>query len=239
MANPGSISASPDEMRPSRKRPESRRSGDGGGSSLGTNLILTLLVAGLGVAGWFILNQHRLLESSQAQQTDAEARLVVLENRLRATDEVMSDSGEATNEKLGYWETEIRKVWDIAYRDNRGWIKENQAALATQGGKLDTLTSSLADANSVIGDQAELLSAQQAVLSQLEGATAALAKLNKSHTALAAKVRAAQTDGLAERVMRNEQGVAAIDAYRVQLNARLTELQKRMNALPAGPSPGP
>jgi hypothetical protein len=69
---------------------------------------------------------------------------------------------------------------------------------------------------------------------------ATLEKLNKSHAALAAKVRAAQTDGLAERVMRNEQGVAAIDAYRVQLNTRLTELQSRMNALPAAvPAPGP
>jgi len=38
---------------------------------------------------------------------------------------------------VGYWESEIRKVWDVAYKLNRGWIKENQALLKTQKTQLD------------------------------------------------------------------------------------------------------
>ncbi len=37
--------------------------------------------------------------------------------------------------------------------------------------------------------------------------------------------------GLAGRVSENEQAVAAIDAYRLQLNARLADIERRLNQL--------
>ena len=107
---PGSISASRDDDVPGLDRPGApngggnrgnrRPSGGGGGSSLATNLILMLVVAGLGVGGWFVMNQQSLLSQATSDQEAAEARLKVLEDRLRATDEVMTDAGEDTKEKL-------------------------------------------------------------------------------------------------------------------------------------------
>ena len=64
---------------------------------------------------------------------------------------------------------------------------------------------------------------------RVEGVTAGQDKLAKN-------IADIDTRALTQRVIRNEQAVAAIDAYRVQLNRRLTELQARVDAM--GPTAG-
>ncbi|MEM7219306.1 MAG: hypothetical protein AAF515_13155 [Pseudomonadota bacterium] len=227
------ISASPDDVRPNRRREPARQSSSGGGWF--TNLMLVILVAGLVLAGWFIINQQELLKAAEADRDAADKRLQVLEDRLRATDEVMVDAGEDTKEKLGFWENEIRKLWDIAHRDNRKWIKENQAALAslqkTVGGlrqssqqlvgKLDAQSESIAEQAASLDRLAEL----DAISKRLEQLGSAQGELRQTVAQLAAN------DSLSQRVVRNEQAVAAIDAYRVQLNSRLNDLQARVDGL--------
>ena len=237
-----SISASPDDARPGR-RPKTAGSGSGrgqngrnsgssgGGASFATGLILTLLVAGLGIAGWFIFNQNKLLAAATEQRAQAEARLEVLEDRLRATDDLLTDADSDTKEKLGYWESEIRKVWDIAYRTNRPWIKENQAALSTHNSQLETLEVKLDQISADITEQSNKIAQAAQSIARVEPLSEQLSELADGQTKLGQQVKSLATGGLAERVVRNEQAVAAIDAYRVQLNGRLTELQTRVNEL--------
>lgn len=211
-------------------------SNGGGGSSLATNLILMLVVAGLGVGGWFVMNQQKLLDAAQAEQAASETRLAVLEDRLRATDEVMSDTGDETKEKLGYWESEIRKVWDIAYKQNRGWIKENQALLATQKSTIGSLQSGVATLKSDLSRQGEGVADFNKRLEALDELSAQIAGLTAGQDKLAKNIANIDVSALTERVMRNEQAISAIDAYRVQLNRRLTDLQSRLDAMgPVGP----
>jgi len=240
---PGSISASRDDNVPGLDRSgrtgtrNSRRSGgDGGGSSLVTNLILMLVVAGLGVGGWFVMNQQKLLTQAQSEQSSAEERLKVLENRLRATDEVIGDAGADTKEKLGYWESEIRKVWDVAYKVNRGWIKENQALLKTQKTQLDEVAQGIAAVKGDLSAQGDGLADLTKNLEELDELTAKVEGVTAGQDKLAKNIADIDTRALTERVIRNEQAVAAIDAYRVQLNRRLTELQGRLDAM--GPAVG-
>ena len=203
----------------------------GGGSSLATNLILMLVVASLGVGGWFVMNQQKLLKAAQAERASAESRLAVLEDRLRATDEVMSDTGDATKEKLGYWESEIRKVWDIAFKVNRGWIKENQALLAKQQSTLGGLRSSVSALKSDVGRQGAGVADLDKRLEVLDELSAKMAGLTAGQDKLAQNIANIDVAALTKRVMRNEQAVSAIDAYRVQLNRRLTDLQSRMDTM--------
>jgi len=239
---PGGISATRDDDVPVRgaRRGSGGRGGGseggGGGTSLATNLILMLVVAGLGVGGWFVMNQQQLLTAAQEEQQSAESRLAVLEDRLRATDEVMSDTGDATKEKLGYWETEIRKVWDIAYKVNRGWIKENQALLATHKATLATMESSLATLKSDLESQGQGVANLDERLEDLDDLSAKISGLTAGQDKLAKNIANIDVSALTERVIRNEQAVSAIDAYRVQLNRRLTDLQSRMDAM--GPVAG-
>ncbi len=243
--NPGSISASRDDDIPGLGRSVGgghggnrggRRPEGGGGSSLATNLILMLVVAGLGVGGWFVMNQQSLLTQAHSDQQAAEARLKVLEDRLRATDEVMTDTGEDTKEKLGYWESEIRKVWDVAYKVNRGWIKENQALLAQHKKELAQMTTGIAAIKGDLSAQGDGLSDLTQRLAALDELTVKVEAVIAGQDKLAKNIANIDTSALLERVMRNEQAVAAIDAYRVQLNRRLTELQSRLDAM--GPVAG-
>ena len=243
---PGGISATRDDDLPSldggvapgeydrrggRRPPRGGRGRESGPSSLATNLILMLVVAGLGVVGWFLFNQQKLITEAEAARDAAESRLAVLEERLRATDEVMSDAGDETKEQLGFWESEIRKVWDIAYKVNRGWIKENQALLAEHKNQLASVTSSLGQLRSTVtaqGDSAESVAKR---LEQLDEISAKIEGVTAGQDKLAKNIAEIDTSALTERVLRNEQAVAAIDAYRVQLNRRLTDLQGRIDAM--------
>jgi len=234
----GSISASRDDDHPgldrsgrTASRGNRRSTGDSGGSSLVTNLILMLLVAGLGVGGWYVMNQQKLLTQAQSEQQSAEARLKVLEDRLRATDEVIGDAGADTKEKLGYWESEIRKVWDVAYKVNRGWIKENQALLATQKTQLAEVAEGIAAVKGDVSAQGDGLDSLTKNLEELDELTAKVEGVTAGQDKLAKNIADIDTRALTERVIRNEQAVAAIDAYRVQLNRRLTELQARVDSM--------
>jgi hypothetical protein len=235
-----SISASPDDASGYRRGAGAQRRrvpGSSGPRLLGMNLILAVLVAGLVVAGWFIANQHQLLLEEQRQLASAEERLVVLEDRLRVTDEVMTESGQSTEEKIGFWESEIRKLWAVTNERNRKWIKDNEANLAKTTKSLETLQVSNRDLASAVGRHESAFSQQSAIIDQLASVDLQLQQIIKAQRDLVDKVNSSQQtvaslqSGLANRVKDNEQAVAAIDAYRLQLNTRLAAIERRLNSL--------
>lgn len=201
------------------------------------NLIMAVLVAGLVVAGWFIANQHQLLADEQQALDAAEARIVVLEDRLRVTDEAMAETGQDTQQQIGFWESEIRKLWAVSNERNRKWIMDNQAALARLQKTLDELKASNAELAGAVGRHETAFSQQQAIIDQLAGIDLQMQRMVAGQRDLTDKVNVAQQSvsalqsGLAGRVSENEQAVAAIDAYRLQLNARLADIERRLNQL--------
>ncbi|MDH3645040.1 MAG: hypothetical protein OES38_23265, partial [Gammaproteobacteria bacterium] len=204
---------------------------------IGMNLILAVLVAGLVVAGWFIANQHQLLVDGQQELASAEDRLVVLEDRLRVTDEAMTESGQDTQQKIGFWESEIRKLWAVTNERNRKWIKDNEANLAKSSKVLEALQVSNRDISSAVGRHETAFSQQSAIIDQLASVDLQLQQILSAQRDLVDKVNAAQQSvaglqsGLSNRVKDNEQAVAAIDAYRLQLNTRLATIERRLNNL--------
>ena len=149
-----SISPSPEDAAGYRRSGSGRKraSGkDGGPRMIGINLILAILVAGLVMAGWFIANQHQLLNAEQAELTSSQARIAVLEDRLRITDEAMTNTGQDTKEQIGFWESEIRKLWSVTNERNRKWIKDNEAAVKKQAQALSTLQTSNTNLSASVG----------------------------------------------------------------------------------------
>ena len=235
-----SISTSPDDAGGYRRGGQGtrRRSAAAGGPRLiGMNLILAVLVAGLVVAGWFIANQHQLLVDEQHALSRAEDRLVVLEDRLRVTDETMTESGQDTEEKIGFWETEIRKLWAITNERNRKWIKDNEVNLAKARKSLEGLQVSNRDLSSTVGRHDTAFAQQSAIIDQLASVDLQLQQMVSAQRDLVDKVNVSQQtvaglqSGLVKRVKDNEQAVAAIDAYRLQLNTRLADIERRLNSL--------
>ncbi len=236
-----SISASPEDLS-GRRRPAQggrRRSPrqPGGSRPVGLNLILAVLVAGLVVAGWFIANQHQLLAEGNEALAAAEARIAVLEDRLRVTDEALTETGEATSEQINFWESEIRKLWSVSNERNRKWIKDNEAAIAKLDKGLSSLESADRDIKGTLGRHESAFAKQQSLVDQITSMEVQLQQVLRSQRDLVDRVNAAQQSvaglqsGLASRVRENEQAVKAIDAYRLQLNSRLADIERRLSSL--------
>ena len=222
-----------------RRRPSG--SGGGGGRMLGTNLILAVLVAGVVVAGWFIANQHQLLTAEKKALDAAESRIALLEERLRMTDETLIDAEKDTDEQIGFWETEIRKLWAVSNERNRKWIKDNEAALAKLTKTLTAIETSNRDLGTAVGRHEAAFKQQQAIIDQLTGMEISIQQLATTQRDIVDKVNSASQSvaslnaGLAGRVAENEQAVAAIDAYRVQVNTRLADIERKINSLGGAP----
>lgn len=244
MAQKSSISANPDDASGYR-RGGARRRGSSGGEGprmIGVNIIMAVLVAGLMVAGWFIANQHQLLKAEQSVLAQAQERIGVLEDRLRVTDEAMTETGQDTQQKLGFWESEIRKLWAVSNERNRKWIKDNEANIGKLQRSLNSLETGVRDLNSAVSRHDTAFAQQQAIIDQLASVELQLQQMVNAQRDLMDKVNASgQTiaslqSGLVGRVKENEQAVAAIDAYRIQLNNRMAALERRLDGLssPAG-----
>lgn len=234
-----SLSANPDDSGyrrggSSRRRPNSSSSG-GGGRSLGVNLVLAVLVAGLMVAGWFIANQHQLLTAEKKALDAAESRIALMEERLRMTDETLIDSEKDTEEQIGFWESEIRKLWAVSNERNKKWIEDNKAAIGKLTKSLGAIEASNRDLGTAIGRHEAAFKQQQAIIDQLTSLEISIQQLANTQRDIVDKVNTASqsvaslNSGLANRVTENEQAVAAIDAYRVQVNTRLANIERKLD----------
>jgi DNA repair exonuclease SbcCD ATPase subunit len=236
------ISTSPDEFAGRRRGTPGggrRRGGsdDGGSSRLVGNLVLAVLVAGLMVAGWFIAEQYQRLQEESRALADAKARLEVLEDRLRVTDEALTETGATTSEQINFWESEIRKLWAVTNDRNKKWIEDNQKAIAGLQKSLGGLEASDREIKGTLGRHESAFARQQDVIDQLTAMEVQLQQVVRSQRDLVDRVNAASQSvaslqsGLANRVKETEEAVAAIDAYRLQLNSRLADIERRLNSV--------
>lgn len=207
---------------------------DGGGSltgGIGTSLVLVLLIAGLAVAGWFLVNQQQQLAARTAELAAADKRLVRLESRLSMTDQMMSESGVDVNEQISFWESEIRKLWAISNERNKKWINENQQALAQASKQLTGHTGVLDGVKASLKKHEEALSQQKDIIDQLGSVDRQIRQLLDQQRDTTDKVNATNqvAQGLKRdltgRVTELEQAISAIDAHRVQLNRRIATLE--------------
>ena len=204
---------------------------------IGINLILAVLVAGLVLAGWFIANQHELLTAQRSTLTAAENRIAQLEDRLRMTDETLMDTEKDTEEQIGFWETEIRKLWAVSNERNRKWIKDNESALKKLAGALESIQASNRDLGAAIGRHEAAFAQQQAIIDQLTSLEISIQQLANTQRDIVDKVNGASQGvaslraDLANRVRENEQAVASFDAYRVQVNTRLANIERKLDNL--------
>jgi chromosome segregation ATPase len=216
------------------RRGGGKSKGDGGGGSgVGMNSMLALLIAGLAAAGWFIATQHQQLVKAEAALTQGDRRLAVLEERLQVTDQVMTDSGTEVQSKLGQWESEIGKLRDAVKRDKQ----EDQAKLKEHDGSLNAMQTAITELKSSDMRHEQALEQQTAIAQQLASVDQQVRQLVAAQRQLTDQVNATRQSvagietGLTRRVTSNEKAIEAIDAYRLQLNSRLVELQTRLDSV--------
>ncbi len=224
-----SIAASPDEPgRRASNRRRTERSGGGSGPLVG--VMLAILVAALGVVGWYLFNQHAMLAAEQQETASAQQRLKVLEDRLRVTDQVMTETEAETDEQLEFWESEVRKLWTVANERNRKWIQDNQARIKSQDANIETLLATDKTLASQVSRHEQAFTLQKQFSTQLSEIEAQLRTIVRNQRDMVDRINAAtrQLTDLSDRVTETEQAIAAIDAYRSQVNRRLAAIEGRL-----------
>lgn len=200
-------------------------------------ILLALMIAGFGIGGWFVFNQQQELLASERERAQTEDRLKHLEARLRATDETMTEAGEDTNEQLNFWESEIRKVWDIANKRNKKWIEDNQAAVASHRSTLNSVESSLADLRSAVSRNETKLQQQGEIVERLADVQEQVRTLVRQHRDLVDSVNTSRQvvatlkASLEPRVEKIEEAISAIDGSRRQTGAQWNRLRDRIEEL--------
>ena len=159
------------------------------------------------------------------------------------TDQTMSEAGDDVQDQLGFWEDEIRKVWDVANKRNKNWINENQGKLKRHAERLATIESSVTSLKSSVSRHDEAFGQQSAMLDQLAALELQLRQVAEQQRRMTDQLNVARQgfasleSGLERRVANNEEAVEAIDAYRVQLNNRLNDVRNRIETLHGVPIP--
>lgn len=240
-----SLSTEPGGYRPGGgRRPQRSRGSSDSGRSLFTNSIMAILVVGLVAAGWFIANQQQMLAAEQARLSNANQRLELLEQRLSATDTALSQGGEDTKEQISFWESEIRKLWNVSNERNRGWIKDNQKAVKGLDQTVTALQSTARDLKAATARHEEAFEQQTTLIDQITSVEIQLQQLVRAQQDLVDKVNttsqavAKLRANLDTQVSENTEAIAAIDAYRIATNSRFRDLEKRIDALSAALNPG-
>ncbi|WP_207063817.1 hypothetical protein [Motiliproteus sp. SC1-56] len=224
---------------PPPPREPSGGSRSGGGNGL-VYFVLLVLILALGGFGYWSYQQQGLLErklqAAQATLSQSQDRLSHLESLISATDESASKSGAALQARINqqaesekkrtkHVDSEIAKLWTIAYQRNKPQIEaldktvaglsEGTASLKQE---VETLSGAMSQTRETLAAASQRLDANQADLRSLGG----------SHQGLSSEL-----NDLASRVRRQDAANQEFDKLQEQ---QLQALTRRVEQLAAKPS---
>ena len=220
------------------RRGGSRRSSGGSdGSSFSNRIFSVILLLGLAAAGWFLFVQQEELGEERGRLDQANQRLVVLEERLSATDNAMMQEGQDTKEQIGFWQDEIRKLWAVSNERNKKWIKDNERSINKITASIDGVVASTRNIQASVDRHESAFEQQQGIIDQLASLELQLQQIVRSQRDLVDKVNKVNASfsqirgDLSGKVNDNVEAIESIDAYRVTLNTKVRELELRLNQL--------
>ena len=150
------------------RRGGSRRSSGGSdGSSFSNRIFSVILLLGLAAAGWFLFVQQEELGEERGRLDQANQRLMVLEERLSATDNAMMQEGQDTKEQIGFWQDEIRKLWAVSNERNKKWIKDNERGINKITASIDGVVASTRNIQAAVDRHESAFEQQQGIIDQL------------------------------------------------------------------------
>ncbi len=213
--------------KPANSEPGRSRGGD---SMALWSFIFLLVFASLGANLYLYLS----LADTQAENLALDTRVMDLEGKLSVTDESLSQSGAAIQallkehaSELELHISEIRKLWAVAYDRNRPAIETLQAQM-TQAQQ------QLAGIQNLTSRMTQVEQRSQSIGSQSLIVAADVEQLGTSVRSLTDTLNSLRTSFQQVQTSQREQSeaIAAIDAFRVQINQRLLRLEAPPAATP-------
>ncbi len=249
----------PSQHSPQASKPARKSSSGGGGGvpptvtkeSSGPGFFavfaLILAIGALAYSGyltWQFTEAQKELVAAQNRVTNLEARLDLNSNESNETVDEIRD-------KLKWADSEIRKLWGVSQDTNRKKITANEDALAALKKQVSATEKDAATARASANNIKTELEKRIAAMDKQLGASAAeLQKSQKALQDLAANGERLQSlsmdvqrvsqqlpglKDLAVRVKTNEDAIAAIDAYRRNINRDILQLKQSVGSASSGP----
>ncbi|MDP2505719.1 MULTISPECIES: hypothetical protein [unclassified Oceanobacter] len=222
------------QTKPRRTSPAKADSKPSGSSGLAVVAVLLALAALGGGAYLFKMlqaQQYELLEARQIIEEQS-SNLKLLNERLSATGENASLSLDALKVLLKEHDSEIRKLWDVANKRNKGLIASNEKAIAASIASLKALQSRIETS----------LTEQQTLLEQQQLASSALSERVSANEAgllslPESELRIAQNSEAVQMASRNVASLKTSLASRQQeidsLRKQLRQVELRITTLHA------
>lgn len=224
-------------------------------SSFPITVIFLLFVCAGTAFTWFSWKQQIEITSLKSQLSDAsgfidQSKLLFarLDGKLSETGVELAQSGSAAEKKLAFLDAEMRKLWGVAYDRNKKAIEDSQASLKKIESNLASMQrdqaaavkgmSNLAEELKKVAKRAEsngsrlgsLVNEISVLRTDQEVVNADLKESlieNKKHVDVVKK----DTQDYLAKTAKFDLSIESINASRRQLNERIVELDKKINAL--------
>jgi len=215
-----------------------------GGKGLLWFMFVLLLIV-IGACAW-LGQQVMQLQQQQAASSNAlqleRSRVESISAQVHETGSSFAETGNVLESKFTFFESEIRKLWDVSNKRNKKDIATNTKQLTILGSTfkksqqglqsgLNSLTSEQAETSQAVAKfNKQLASENTALRASLEQQSEQLLLMSGEVEVLQQRLNSVPND-LSKRVALNEDAVQAIDESRRQLVNRITQLQKRVDDL--------
>lgn len=230
----------------STKRTDAVRSEKGRGFVWLSGIVMLGLILACGWLGQQVLQLQQRLEANNNALQLERSRMESISAQVHETGSSFEETGNVLDEKFKLFDSEIRKLWDVSNKRNKSAIEENAAQVKTLSGNLkkaqqslQTLNGNVSETKKSVEQINKRLVAENTALRATLDDQAEQVLLMRSKMELIQKRLSNVPNDLVTRVASNEEAVEAIDAGRRQLVARITQLQKQVDALLLEKNTGP
>ncbi|MEM1113468.1 MAG: hypothetical protein AAGI11_16255 [Pseudomonadota bacterium] len=207
-----------------------------GGAGIWARLFITVALVVAAVAcAWAWQLQEELKQTGFLLER-YEGRIADLEDLLSDTDETMNQSSAAQAAQLRMLDSEVRKLWDARKKSNAtlaslektskartGQLSTMSAADKDTAARLKTLDADMAKLRSLSGDLDRLMASARSSQNEVERVADTLNSLGLNY------------NKLDKRVQSNEEWVGSINAFRRQVNERISRLESSTRATQTAP----
>lgn len=175
------------------------------------------------------------LQQTQQVLVVAEKRIASLESQLNITSGESLESLGNVNEKLEWADSEIRKLWGVAYDTNRNTIKANKDDIASVAKLAKDATDGVVSQKSTLAALQALSNEQQLILSKVREddnlQDMDITKALNLAEQLEQDLKKLGSD-LPGKVAAHEEAIAAIDTFRRSVNADLLKIKQQLGQTP-------
>ena len=205
------------------------------GARTGLLLTLVVLMAGLGISAWFMVDQSRKIDNLELVLTSAVSTIDSLQQRVRATDENISAAGSDVSHALDFWESEVRKLWDISNKRNKNWIEQNQGAVKILRNDVAAVREAIKKETATLDKLIKQVAEHSRLLDDLNGSIDQMIRkqrdmqdqLNTLNRELASFKGSVE-----DRIGNNEEAIASMDQFRLFVSGRLEDITQKIGAGP-------